>query len=369
MMININWLKKGLLFLILVVFLILCNLIGVNAFDMNSKIKYKWIIIFAICIVVIFFGIIIKQNFISKQLKKNRKFGFMLLWETFIIVTFISKLMHGEFLIFEFILYSAIIPASFFSVKIQSCKNTILIASIVSIIPLMSILGPLNSLGIIICIAGINSYNLLNIYEKKEIYTYIVLVLFGILIYITESRTSLIAFLLVSALVIFPKLKHNNSFKKLIVDFIIILFISVLIYFSYDYIYNLIFEKYTINNVDMFSGRSRIWIGTFETGITLFGNGEQYFMDTYHIGDAHNIFIEILGAYGLLSFISYILLYVYIILKAVKNIKKTEYIFNFSAFLLLGMAENLLFINSRMLLVTILFFTYLGSLINEQEIN
>src|SRR5690606_9951615 len=105
-----------------------------------------------------------------------------------------------------------------------------------------------------------------------------------------------------------------------------------LIYFSYDYIYSLMFGKYVRSYQDISSGRSRIWLGTLKTGVCLFGNGEEYFMRTYNIGDAHNTFIQILGAYGLLSFILFIIIYVYIIIKSIKTFKYPEFICFFSGF-------------------------------------
>ncbi|NFP91580.1 O-antigen ligase family protein [Clostridium sporogenes] len=370
MIINISKLKKYTLFLITLGFLFFGNLVTINAFHLKDKIKEKWIIIFLFSIILLFFMLITKGNSNLKSIERRNKLKFMVLWELFIVVTFISRYLHGEFSVFEFILFSVLVPVSFFNNKIQQYKNVILMASIISIIPLIHILGPMNSLGTIISIAGINLLNLLTIYKSRYryVYIYISIIIFGTCIFITESRTALISFLIVSVMIIFTTLKEqNNSLMKYIKNSFKILLIIMLIYFSYDYIYSLIFDKYSISSSDMLSGRKRIWIGTFRWGITLFGNGIEYFIYNYNIADAHNTFIEILGAFGLLSFISFILIYFYIIFKSLRYFKKLEYICFFSLFLLLSLAENLFFINSRMIYSNILFLTYLGCLINEKQ--
>jgi hypothetical protein len=368
MIINTDKFKKTIFFFIASAILYFGNLITVNAYDLNIKIENKWVVAFIFSIVLICFMIITKYNAISEPVIRNRKFRVMLLWEIFIVFIFLSKFLYGEFNLLEYLLYSILIPISFFNKKIQEYKNIILIASVFSIIPLIYILGPMNSLGIIMCIAGINLLNTLRIYNSKTIPIYIVIVIFNIIIFITKSRTALIAFLFVSAIVIFITLKKEKiSFRELIKIILKISVFVVLIYFSYDYISNLIFGKYTISGSDILSGRRRMWVGTFQIGVKLFGNGENYFMYYYNIGDAHNTFIQILGAYGLLSFILFILICIYIIFKSIKCFKKPEYICFFSAFLLLSLTENLFFINSRMIYANILFLTYLGCLINEKK--
>lgn len=145
------------------------------------------------------------------------------------------------------------------------------------------------------------------------------------------------------------------------------MFSFILLYISYDFIVNLLFHKYSGSSEDLTSGRSIMWEGTYKYGVTLFGNGESYFSYMFGIADAHNSFIQILGAYGLVSFILFLLLSILIIIKSIQFHKNIEYLCFFLAFYLLGLAENLFFIESRMTLIHLLFFMYLGSLFNESK--
>lgn len=375
--------------LICTAFLFLGNLISLNIFDLNVKIEHKWIIIFLFSIIQYLFIKNIDSDFnktitrdkldkfkLSSLFPKNIDFNFkqmvsrnkgklkfVFLWEIFILSVFISKAIHGNFLLLEYILYSLIIPVVFFNKKILSYKKLFLISSIISAIPLLYVLSPSNTLGIILCLTGINFINLLMIYDAKDIYICILLIIFNIVIFITKSRTSFISFLVVSILAFFILFKKGNSFIK---NILLILLLLSLIYFSYDNVYNLIFAKRINTPQRILAGREKMWFGTLKTGIRMFGNGEEYFMRFYDIGDAHNMFIQVLGAYGIFSCIILVIIYMYIFVKLFNISHKVEYISFFLGFSFLNIAENLFFINSKIILGNILFFMYLGCLINEE---
>lgn len=360
MVLKINKLKSIILFIITFLFFTLGNLISLNIFDFNTNIERKWIVMLIYCIFS--FLLIFKISF---KVKKNKIF-FLFLWELFIIAVFTSKQINGEFVFLEFIMYSLLIPTIFFNSELKKYKETVMFATIASVIPFIYFIGQGNTLGLLYAIAGLSSLNILSVRNAKSKYLFLTILLFSILIYLTESRTSLIAFIIVSSIYIYKELRNT---QKTLIGYIkkgLLIFTPIVaVYSTYDYIKTLIFDKYTLSRMDMLSGRSEMWIDTIKYGINRFGNGENYFLNMYGIGDAHNTFIQVLGAYGLISILLFISIYVYIFIKSLSS-RKIEYIGFFSLFLLLSLSENLFFVNSRFFIYNVMFFIYLGLLINDK---
>jgi hypothetical protein len=354
--------NKIIVFLVTLILFTIGNFISLNIYGLNDNFENKWLILTILC----FFILLLNAN-VKFVIKKN-KIPIITLWEILIISIFISKYTHGTFSLPEFLLYSILIPFTLFNSKILGFKVPIMLASMFSIIPLIFFIGESNTLGVILSIAGINIINFLKIREVKEKYIYMFMLLIGILIFITSSRTSLISYIVIIATYMFIVLINNKaiSYTRLLKKGIFLVFITIIIMFSIGKINNLLFEKYNHSNQDMLSGRGEMWEGTLNTGVHLLGNGESYFLHYYNIGDAHNTLIQVLGSYGTISSCVLLIIFIYIILRSLK-LKNLVYFSFFSAFFILGLAENLFFINSRMIHINILFLVYFGCLINENK--
>src|SRR5699024_8824106 len=109
-----------------------------------------------------------------------------------------------------------------------------------------------------------------------------------------QSRTALLTYIGVSVLYMLYNhiiKKQNKTVISISKDILLIFGLIIIIFLTYDNIMNLLFGKWANSNLDLTSGRSLMWEGTFTTGINILGNGEEYFMNTYNIGDAHNTLI------------------------------------------------------------------------------
>lgn len=338
------------------------NLMTTNVIISQYNIDNKWIFNLTFSIILAFF--VFRISFIiSKQ-----KLIFLIIWELLILTIFLSNYLNGKFIFIEFILYSILIPVSYFSVNIIKNKKVLIISFIISVIPFFYILGTGNALGMLLCVFGIVLINFINNkqIDNKETFIYSIILLVGILIFITNSRTSLITFTTVSAIqVLVLFVKNSKSMFSIVKKVFFVFTISILLYASLDYLNNLLFNKFTNTSKDISSGRVDIWQHIITTKVNVFGNNIDYFY-SYGIRDAHNIFIQVLADYGILSFIFFVLLFLFIVIKSIR-IKKLDYLLFFLGYFLLGLTENVLFINNRLIAIDILFFMYLGCLINEKN--
>lgn len=360
--------KKIIVFIIVTTFMFVGNLMTNYTINPND-IENKWLFTFYFSIVFVFF-------ILSNKVRINKeKLIILILWEVFIISIFFSKFLHENFQILEFTFYILILPIVFFSRTIKLYKNLFLISFVISIIPFIYLLKPEsigmgnNNLGILFSIGGIILLILLKNKNVDKKYIYLSIILFTTLIYFTRSRTSLLAFLILAILhyLIIIKNDKNSSYLVIIRKLITIFITFIVIYFSYDYIYNLFFSKWSSTGADITSGRGEFWLNTLKNGLTMFGNGEDYFL-IYNVRDAHNAFIQVLGNYGLISTFLFIILFIYILAKSFR-LKNIEYISFFVGFFLLSQTENLFFINSRLIGIHLLFFMYLGCIINDTDTN
>ena len=96
-------------------------------------------------------------------------------------------------------------------------------------------------------------------------------------------------------------------------------------------------------------------------------NKDSYFMDNFNIGDAHNVYFQILGHYGIIALSLYIMINIYVIIKIWKNDKKLEFINFFLCYFIIGMFENILMTDTKFIICNILLFTYLGRLLRKDE--
>lgn len=352
---------KNILLLITTIIMFVGNLLATNIYLREYEFKNKWVFVLIFCLFLLLF--LIKYKFVLTR----EKIFVILLWEFLICAIFLSKIYHNNFNILEFILYTIIIPLCFFSFKINRYKKVLMISYILSLVPfLYFVFRPGNSLGMLFCFAGIVSLNLLNIYKAKNSYIYFTIIITNILIFFTQSRTALITFLFISflqiLLIIFRK---NKSFLSIVSKIVILLLCFIILFAVSDNLANLLFYKWNAKSGDITSGRMFIWVDTIRHSMNLFGNSPDFFAK-YEVRDAHNIFIQVLGSYGLLSFVLFIILTIFIFYKSIK-LKKVDYVFFFIGYFLLGMSENTLFIDNRLIAIHLLFFMNFGCLINERK--
>lgn len=356
-------------FYIVAIIFFIGNMISLDLFDLNQKVQNEWVIILITCFLLYVF------IFQIKFLLTRKKIVLLIIWELFIISVFISKYIHGSFLLLEFLLYSLMIPLTFFGSGILKYKITFMVASTVSITPFLLLLKPWNGLAVLICISGIILLGLLIIKNIKTEYIYIYIIIFMAILFVTKSRTTLITFFIVSCIfTLFSIFKKSaTSYINFNRKGLLILSFVTIGYFSFNHLRNLFLNKWgpRTNEIpslsDLTSGRSDIWIGTLKNGVKLFGNGEGYFLDKFQIAHAHNIFFQILGAYGFVSLLLFLLLLLYIVFYTLKLRHKIEYLYFFTGFFVMGLAENLLPINSHLIYPSLIFFVYLGSLSNEKN--
>lgn len=351
--------QKFYLLFLTVALVFIMNLMMMNIFISYREVQNIWVFLLVYCFFIII--IVFRKSF------KKKNIFFLLIWELLIFSVFISKYIHGDFQILEYTLYSALVPFCFFTNHILKYKNTILLSYVVAGAPFLFFMGTSNNnLGMLLSMIGIVLLNILISKKVNNKYIYLIIFTFTIAIYLTLSRTALVAFLSIALLQIFIMIKRENaSFLGFIRKIITIIALFIIIYFTSEYIIDLIFSKYSASHLDITSGRETIWQSTIQTGLTWFGNGEDYF-SIYNVRDAHNSYIQVLGEYGFIGFILFVILSLYILIKLI-SVRKLDYFSFFLGYFLLGLTENLFFINSRLIGFHLLLFLYLGCLVNEQK--
>lgn len=218
-------------------------------------------------------------------------------------------------------------------------------------------------------------------YYKTKIFIWVLLLLFIFyLIIISSSRTSFISSIIcmvVGLLYLTVYSIKNRSFPRLVIKgsfFAIIMAIPTVLIFKFSPLYKDLKEdilnKFNLQttNGDMLSNRGEIWKRTINDA-GFFGKGNNYFADNISIG-AHNTFIGIIGVYGWIPTILFVLFLIMCFFYAAKyslsNINdKYKYLplMLVINFLTLSMAEDMLFTLS----MSIMFFS-LGTTFSYKNI-
>lgn len=254
---------------------------------------------------------------------------------------------------------------------INSNKLTVIFAIALASVPYMRIVSRSNSMAINFCLIGIALLS--ELYEKKMYKSLLAAgFIFEYMIIITYSRTCAIVFTVIYVFYAYKILLLQSGKYKKIAKILLVIAGIFALYLCYDAIYGFFTSKWgninSGNEVDFTSGRLVIWQGTLTDGITLFGNGKNYFALNFNKADSHNIFIEILGRYGLVATIFFICFTFTLFKKAIKT-KDTNSIFFLTAYYLLGMGENILILNTRMIVPTIIFYLYVNKITQNNPVN
>ncbi|QKY70301.1 O-antigen ligase family protein [Lentibacillus sp. CBA3610] len=356
--------KQVFLLILLTGLFFFSNLISLDLYNLHEKVEDGWIVMLIISLIVLPFTIIYKYNLTKKKLI------LLFLWELFISSVLISKLLNNEFVQIEFLFYLIIVPLVFFNKGIMEYKNTFLAAAVLSVLPLLTILQPWNRLAILISVISITLIGFIILKNPFIKTTYLIGLL--LIIFITTHRTSLLTFLIIVSATLLLRVfaRKTSSFVDLLKRLVVTGVIIGVAFILYDNIFNAFLYKREISGVvdlnSISAGRVDMWVETLKNGITLFGNGEAYFTNTFDLYHAHNIIVQITGAYGIISLILFLLLIGFLFKEVYRNRDKHKYIYFFSAYFLIGMTEYILFINTYFIYPSILFFAFMGTLINEE---
>jgi hypothetical protein len=182
---------------------------------------------------------------------------------------------------------------------------------------------------------------------------------------ISSSRTNFIAavtvFVVTFLLFMYKNLKKNKlssglTYRIFIILFVYIFSIMVILQFTYfgELVNNSIVSKFEKKSEDILASRGVLWSTTINDA-SLFGHGREYFPGS--IRGSHNSFISILGQYGVISAIVFVLLCLNLLFYGYKYAIKTNDNINFLLpisitllFILQSMGEGM-FLKSTMLLM------------------
>lgn len=247
-------------------------------------------------------------------------------------------------------LYITILPFILYSVIVFNPFNT----------PFQGVFSNPNSMGILSTIVSIALLSKIvkSVYLGNLNAMFLVkIMLFCLLSFVviqSSSRTGFVTLLVMIIISLLFLIKSSLPAiyrkKRVLIILPTVLLIVFIIYKQFDvsfYIKESILDKFVSRSGDQLSGREVIWIGTLEEA-KLFGNGSSYFIDTYNL-TAHNFFIDLIGSYGWIPFISFTLFFLHVIKIIIKQLKtsfiKNELnflpVFILISFMLISMTEEL----------------------------
>lgn len=191
----------------------------------------------------------------------------------------------------------------------------------------------------------------------------------GLIVILMSSRTSMIAFFISMICLFIMRYRKKKSWPvKLTALFIVLL---VLIVRFRDKLLSVLVYKWAnrgYEGTSVLTGRGDIWKNELKTDWTIWGNGRNYFNSVYHHNDAHNIFIQVLGRYGTIALIIFIIFSFSIVIMAfkMKSDSKTYVLPIVIAYFIVGMFENVLFIDCKMYIPSITFLIVASKLISDE---
>lgn len=354
-----NWLIISLLTPIF----LLSNLHSIGVFK-NRNITVSIVLL----IILIVFVLCFTKRIIIPQTKHRIA---ILIWLLFGFSVLNSMRLFNEFNLLNLFLLFIAIPLLFLIKELKDFKKEIYLSIILGSLPMLYFIGFGNSKGIIYALLGISIFTLLLSNKTSMLKILITMGICTLFIIATESRTSLLAFLIaimVQVIIIYIDFKTLN-FKKFLQGATIFSIIIMLILLLKDYFWSFLFNKYQFSQQDLFSSRTNFWEVTLDNGVKLFGNGSKYFINTFNIGDSHNTFIEVLGIYGSISLILFVIIVLHFLIMLLRVENKFYYLPFIVLFLAMSMAENLFFINNRLVIYNFLFIVLYSMLINEKKIS
>ncbi|MFS1511129.1 O-antigen ligase family protein [Chengkuizengella sp. SCS-71B] len=338
------------------------NLVSFSSFRLNEFVTDRYLLVFVLLILLF--------SYIRWRSPYNLQF--LVIWFLFIISILFSKIINEEYNLIDIFVLMVFVPWLF---RIERRYLYLLCwSTTIAFIPFIFEYGVngFNSYGITTALIGINTAILLYLSNRQNSFRISVLILITtvLLIYL-RSRTALISFLIGGFVLIYFSINKIKSKKKF---FYYILFSTSIILFCYFYldaISNLIFNKWQVSEEDITTGRAEIWTYLFSNDISIFGKGSSYFWNTFEHMDAHNIFMQLLGRYGLVSMVLFLVLVLYI-LKLIIQVNAKEriaFLAFFGVYFALGMFENTLFVDIKTFSISLLFIIYIAMLLQANKRN
>ena len=341
----------------------LSNLIALEGFGLHEIIGNRYLVVLLLYILIVVMLKKGKAEEIENSLQKRNIF-FIVIWSLFLISILISKIINKGSNIIDILLMLSIVPIFFFKKNSYNIDKHLNIACIINLIPLLFIMKGGNTLSLLITIIGITTINITirKIRENGYIIAYTVIIAFFVmLIAITKCRTCMISFLIISGINYIYILTKNNFYKKKIIVSAVLIICLIL---SSNSLISFLFNKYNSYG-DITTGRGRIWENVINDGTSLFGHNDNYFMEIANKGDAHNVYIQIFGHYGIISLCLYVVLNIYILIMIFRKRRKIEYINFFLNYFIVSMFENILLTDTKIVIYNILFLVYVGKLLRD----
>lgn len=341
----------------------LSNLIALEGFGLHEIIGNRYLVVLLLYILIMLMLKKGKAEEIENSLQKRNIF-FIVIWSLFLISILISKIINKGSNIIDILLMLSIVPIFFFKKNSYNIDKHLNIACIINLIPLLFIMKGGNTLSLLITIIGITTINITirKIRENGYIIAYTVIIAFFVmLIAITKCRTCMISFLIISGINYIYILTKNNFYKKKIIVSAVLIICLIL---SSNSLISFLFNKYNSYG-DITTGRGRIWENVINDGTSLFGHNDNYFMEIANKGDAHNVYIQIFGHYGIISLCLYVVLNIYILIMIFRKRRKIEYINFFLNYFIVSMFENILLTDTKIVIYNILFLVYVGKLLRD----
>lgn len=187
-------------------------------------------------------------------------------------------------------------------------------------------------------------------------------------LYLIDSRTSLIGYTIGSLLILrnAALCKYGSiPLKYYLLTFVLL---GCAYYFKDSINQTLInkWENQGYENVSTFTGREIIWIQELSSDWTLFGHGEDYITEVYNHYDAHNIFVQALSRFGSLAFVLMVFIAVYAIhlFRRIDMERRNVFLPIFITYLIIGLAENVSFLDCKMFIPSIIFILLISRLFN-----
>ena len=229
-----------------------------------------------------------------------------------------------------------------------------------------------NSYALTTAVSGIEILLLLYNTQRCRLWHYLVIFLaFFVVLFTMESRTALLAFAIGSFVLILGSIKRMKKNKYITLCMLVLLGL-VLLWKYYDLLYGLFFNKWNnlgYGTIDITSGRFTMWKDIVLNQKSLLGHSESFISEKYAHQDLHNVFIQVLGKYGLICFFVFIIWFFDLVGRVVKLSAKYRLMFLsfFSFYFVAGIAENVLFLDCKVFMITFCFYVNLAWLYKESD--
>ncbi|TDM03371.1 oligosaccharide repeat unit polymerase [Macrococcus hajekii] len=338
-----------------------CHLISINYNQINTEENiYKFSFILFISTFIVGFKLI---SFNKNSI--NLVVTYVLFW----ISCMVSMRFNHEFKIEILVVYLVMPVIILLNQRIYSNFNLFLMSGAISILPLIYTVQSSNTFGLLIALGFVCFF--IAFTKKENIYLMMwILPIALYYIYLTGSRTTLLSFVIfISFYFIYFLRKRRLTYFNFLLNIIFLIFLVIFSIPIVNKFIELIFHKRSNTGNNFLADRQIFWEGTIKYGIKAWGNGKDFFVEYFSIGDSHNLFIEILGIYGMIPLILFII-FLFNIARSIfvqSSFLNYKAFYFFSYFFLTSLTENLFFIYNRLIVYHFIFLIFVSYIINRQN--